>query len=512
LLEAGGWDRDPWIHIPLGWGKILQHRLHDWGYFGEPESRLDARAIECARGKVIGGSSSINAMAYVRGHRQDYDAWADAGLRGWSYADVLPYFKRQESWEEGGNSYRGGDGPLGVRWSRYQDPLVEAYMEAGSQAGHPTTLDYNGAQQEGFGRLQLTLRSGKRCSAADAYLRPSLQRPNLHVTVNAFVERLDFEGSRCVGVTYRRRDGQTRSVRAQREVILAGGAINSPQLLMLAGIGDPAELAELGIAVRVGSPGVGKNLQDHLVAMVAYSRREPGPFQKNLRFDRIAWSLAKAQFVGKGFATELPTGVMAFIKTEHTQAVPDTQLLFHAGPLAAAPYLPPFKPAFQDGFSCRAVLLRPESKGRITLSNADPQKAAKIQWNFLSTDRDKKTLREAFKAMRAVARQPSMRQFVGQELIPGADVKSDEQIDAHIRHTAITAHHPLGTCMMGPSLDENAVVDLEMRVFGVDALRVVDASVLPGMIGGNINAAVIMAAEKAADMIRGHRQLSPRQD
>ena len=502
LVEAGGWDRDFWIHIPLGWGKILQNRLHDWGYFGEPEPNVGGRAVECARGKIIGGSSSINAMAYVRGHPSDFDRWAASGLTGWGFEDVLPYFKRQESWERGEDHWRGGSGPMTVRQSRYQDVLVDAYIEAGTQLGHPLTPDYNGAQQEGFGRLQSTIRRGKRCSSAVAYLRPALGRRNLDVVVNALTRRVIVQGGRARAISFSR-GGVEHVVGADREILLSAGVINTPQILMLSGIGDPVELARHDIETIVPLPGVGANLQDHLVAMTAYARSEPGPFQKALRLDRIAVSLARAQVLGDGFATDLPSGVMAFIKTDPTLAAPDTQLLFHAGPLAAGPYLPPFRPAFPDGFSCRAVLLRPESRGRLSLASADPAAAPLIHWNFLATDGDKAAMRASFRAMREVGRQRAMDRFRGAELIPGDAARSDRDVDAHIRATAITAHHPLGTCRMGLPGDEGAVVDPELNVRGVDGLRVVDASVMPDMIGGNINAAVVMIAERAVDLIRG---------
>src|SRR5215813_11872796 len=281
LLEAGGWDRDPWIHIPLAWGRIWQRRRHDWGYFAEPEATMDGRPLECARGKVIGGSSSINAMAYVRGHRGDYERWADAGLDAWSFAHVLPYFRRQESWEGGASAYRGGDGPLTTRSSRYPDPLSAAFADAGAAAGHPTTEDYNGLQQEGFGRWQATIRNGKRCSAAVAYLRRALTRPNLMVEVNALATRVLIEGGRAAGVEYRR--GSERIIaRAEREVILAGGVINSPQLLMLSGIGDPEQLRSHGITVSAALPGVGQNLQDHISAPIVWARKEPGPLHAKM--------------------------------------------------------------------------------------------------------------------------------------------------------------------------------------------------------------------------------------
>ena len=505
LLEAGGWDRDPWIHIPLGWPRLLLNRRHDWMYFCEPDDAMGGRGVECARGKVVGGSSSINAMAYVRGHRGDYDRWAAAGLPAWSYAHVLPYFRRQESWEGGASYFRGGDGPLSVRTTRFADPLVEAFGSAGQTAGYPTTADYNGARQEGLGRWQMTVRDGRRCSAAVAYLRPALKRRNLTVTVRALATRIVMDGTRATGVDYMR-GGRKMTARAEREVILAGGVINSPQLLMLSGIGDPDELATHDIPVAVALAGVGKNLQDHMSVAPAYARTDKGPFHAGMRLDRILRSLARAYFRGDGIAADLPGGIMAFLKSRHAVDLPDVQLLFNAAPMTASPYLAPFRRAYADAFSCRAVLLRPESRGELRLASADPAVAPRIRQNFLTTDKDRETLRDAVRMVRSIMAQPAMQPFVAKELSPGSDADAD--IDAMIRDTGITVHHPIGTCRMGAASDPLAVVDPSLRVRGVDDLRVVDASVMPDLIGGNINAPVIMIAEKAADLIRGRSPLA----
>jgi 4-pyridoxate dehydrogenase len=508
LLEAGGWDRDPWISIPLAWGRMLQQRKHDWGYFAEPEATMNGRRVECARGKVIGGSSSINAMAYVRGHRGDYQRWAEAGLTTWSYAHVLPYFRRQESWEGGASAYRGGDGLLTTRLTRYADPLVEAYRAAGEAAGHPLTDDYNGAQQEGFGRSQQTIRDGRRCSAAVAYLRPVLARPNLAVEVEALATRVLFDGNRAVGVEYLK-GGERLTARAERELILAGGVINSPQLLMLSGIGDPAALAAQGVAVKAPLHGVGRNLQDHVSVTVAYARRQPGPLHAKMRADRILLELGKAYLRGEGIASDWPGGIMAFLKSSPALRLPDIQLLFNAAPMTATPYFPPFVRAYTDGFGCRAVLLRPESRGHIELASQDPRVPARIRQNFLAAGKDWTKLRAGLHLAREIGRQPPLAPFAAEEIAPGRDCRSDADIDAHIRSSAITVHHPLGTCKMGRPSDPDAVVDPELRVLGVDSLRVVDASVMPDLIGGNINAPVIMIAEKAADLIRGRTPLAP---
>ena len=503
LLEAGGWDRDPWIHIPLGWPRLLLKRRHDWMYCCEPEEQMGGRGIECARGKVVGGSSSINAMAYVRGHRADYDRWAAAGLADWSYAHVLPYFRRQETWEGGASYFRGGGGPLGVRTTRFSDPLLDAFAAAGASAGYPATADYNGARQEGFGRWQMTVRDGRRCSAAVAYLRPALARKNLTVTVNALATRIVIDRERATGIEYLC-GGRRQIARAAREVILAGGVINAPQLLMLSGIGDPAALAPHGIPVRIALAGVGKNLQDHISVGPSWIRNGSGPFRREMRLDRILRALVRAHQRGQGIASDLPGGIMAFLKSREAGELPDIQLLFNAAPMTAHAYLAPFRPAYADAFACRAVLLRPESRGEVLLSSADPTAPPRIRQNFLSTDKDRKTLREGVRMVRAIAAEPSMRAFVAREIAPGSD--GDADIDALIRATGITVHHPAGTCRMGT--DALGVVDQALRVRGAQGLRVVDASVMPDLVGGNINAPVIMIAEKAADLIAGRPPLA----
>lgn len=506
LLEAGGWDRDPWIKIPLGWPHLLLNRKHDWMYFAEAEAATGGRGLECARGRVIGGSSSINAMAYVRGHAGDYERWAASGLKQWSYAHVLPYFRRQESWQNGPSFYRGGGGPLATQAAVFDDPLVDAFAEAGASAGYKATTDYNGAQQEGFCTWQMTVKDGRRCSAADAYLRPALARPNLTVEIGALATKIIFDGRRAAGVDYLHR-GTAVTAYAEKEVILCGGVINSPQLLMLSGIGDPAELAAHGIAVKAALPGVGKNLQDHISASVAYARKEPGPFHRAMRFDRIVPALARAYLSGQGIATGLPAGRMAFLKSRPDAALPDVQFIFNAAPMTAHPYLWPFRRAYADAYACRAVVLRPESRGRIELVSADPRQAPRIRQNFLATDNDWKTLRAGLRMARDVCRQASMAPFAAREIGPGDGAASDADLDAHIRKDSITVHHPLGTCKMGIASDPQAVVDAELRVFGVEGLRVVDGSAMPDLVGGNINAPIIMIAEKAADLIRDRQPL-----
>jgi choline dehydrogenase-like flavoprotein len=508
LLEAGGWDRDPWIHIPLGWGKILQKRLHDWGYFCEPEESVGGRRVECARGKVIGGSSSTNAMAYVRGNRGDYDRWAASGAPGWSYQDVLPYFRKLERWEGGASAYRGADGPMAVQRCRYQDPLIGAFADAGRSAGHPWSDDYNAETQLGFSRLQMTIGRGRRASSATAYLRPALARANLRVEVHALARRILIEGRRAAGIEYEQ-GGVTLAARAEREVILCAGVINTPQLLMLSGLGDSEELERHGIRTNVALPGVGRNLQDHVSATLMYHRREPGPFLRMMRYDRIGRELGKAYFLGKGFAADVPGGGVAFLKSRTERKVPDIQLLLTAAPLGAWPYLKPFKAPFKDGFVSRIVMLHPESRGRVTLQSTDPRAHPRILQRFLATDADWRALHAGVQIAREVAAQPSMQRYIAREFFPGEDKSSATDIDTHIRNTSITVHHPAGTCKMGADSDEHAVVDTELKVRGSEGLRVVDASVMPDLPSGNINAAVLMIAEKAADLIRGRQAADP---
>ena len=505
VLEAGGWDRDPLIHIPLGWGMIFKERRHDWGYFCEPEEAVVGRSVECARGKVIGGSSSTNAMAYVRGNRGDFARWAaEPGLEGWGPEATLPYFKRQETWAGGADAYRGGAGPVGTQFCAYRDPLVDAFATAGRDSGFGWTEDYNGANQEGFGRLQMSIRKGRRASAASAYLRPALSRGNLTVATGVMAERIVLENGRATGIALRHR-GEARTVRATSEVILCGGVINSPQLLMLSGIGDPDQLARHAIKTEVALPAVGRNLQDHPSIIVMYHRAEPGPFHRMMRYDRIVPDLARTYINGSGFSGDVPGGVTAFLRSSLATDVPDIQFLFTAAPLASWPYLAPFKAPFADGFATRLVLTRPTARGDVTLKSADPMASPAIRQNFLSTDHDWQVLREGFDIARSLAASPSMRPFIKAEISPGAGCTTRDEIDAHIRKTAITVHHPAGTCRMGLAEDPRSVVSPELRVHGVEGLRVVDASVMPDLPNGNINAAVLMIAERAADLLPGAR-------
>jgi 4-pyridoxate dehydrogenase len=499
LLEAGGRDTHPLIHIPLGMGKLHEWGLFDWGYHTEPEPNLNGRTIEAARGKVLGGSSSINVMAYTRGHAGDYDRWAQKGARGWSYADVLPYFRRCETWEDGEDSWRGGAGPLGTQWAKTDDPLFDAWLEAAAAAGYQVTKDYNGGQQEGFGRGQYTIRDGRRSSSAAAFLKPALGRANLSTITGAHTTRVMMRGARATGVEYLV-NGQPHEATAEREVILAGGAFNTPQLLMLSGIGPSTHLAEVGIKTVLDLP-VGKNLQDHLAVLLMYTRPRPGRFHGEMRFDRMARNMLQAYLFGTGPGTVVPGGLHAFIKTRPELAVPDVEFMFRGLPPEAHLWFPGWKAPYADGFGIRPALLHPDSRGEILLRSSDPRAPMRIVYNFFSAPNDLPTLREGVRRAREVAHERAMDPFRGEESSPGLTVRSDADIDAFIRRTAITAHHPCATCPMGVGPD--TVLDPDLRVRGAEGLRVVDASAMPDLVGAHINACVLMMAEKASDIIRG---------
>jgi choline dehydrogenase-like flavoprotein len=507
VIEAGGWDRDPLIHIPLTWAKMLIEQTHDWGYFCEPEPNVNNRKIECARGKVIGGSSSVNAMAYVRGNRGDYDRWSASGLPDWSYQHVLPYFKKLETWETS-DPYRGVSGPINVQHCRYRDPLVEAFGAAGREAGFGWTNDYNSGSQEGFSRLQMTIKNGRRCSAASAYLRPALSRRNLEIKVNSLANEIVFENNRAIGIQFVE-NKQLAFARAEQEVILCGGVINTPQLLMLSGIGNPQELTKIGVKTKIDLEGVGMNLQDQMSAVILYKRKGNGPFYHHMRTDRIVTALAKNYLFGTGFASEVPGGITAFLRTESMYRLPNIQLLLTAAPLGAWPYFRPFKEPFNDGFVSRVVLLDPESRGEVKLISSNITDKPMIKQNFLSSSKDWATLRDGLRMARDIAAQPHMTEFIEKEVAPGISKTSNEDLNRHISATAITLHHPLGTCRMGHPNDAMTVVDSELRVLGTDNLRIVDGSVMPDLVRGNINGPIIMIAEKAADLIRGENPLPP---
>jgi choline dehydrogenase-like flavoprotein len=503
LLEAGGRDSHPFIHIPLGLGHMHKRRMFDWGYDSEPEPNLNGRRIEAMRGKVLGGSSSINVMAFTRGDPGDYDRWDSMGAHGWAYKDVLPYFKRLESWEDGESEKRGGDGPIGVEWAKTKDPLFEAWIEAAVAAGYAHTQDYNSAPHEGFGRSQYSIRNGRRSSSANAYLRPAESRANLHVETNALALKILIEKGRAAGIEYAKGRSVER-VRAERENILSAGTFNTPQLLMLSGIGPAGHLNALGIRPVIDLP-VGKNLQDHIAVQVTYTRPEAGSFRKTMRFDRMAMGLIRAHLFGTGPATIVPGGLHAFIKTEPELSVPDIEFMFRGTALDAHLWFPLVRKAYLDGFGIRPTLLHPKSTGSVQLASADPKARPRIFFNLLSAPEDLPLLRQGVRRARIIAHQNALDHYRGEERTPGSGTITDADIDAWIRKVAVTAHHPAGTCAMGNK--QTDVLDPFLRVRGIERLRVVDASAMPDMVSAHINACVLMMAEKAADLILGKQSL-----
>jgi choline dehydrogenase len=501
LLEAGPRDRTWKIHMPAALTYNLRDAKYNWAYETEPQAHMNGRRLYWPRGRVLGGSSSLNAMVYVRGHALDYDRWAGNGLPGWSYAHVLPYFKRAETCARGGDDYRGTSGPLHVSRGAMANPLFAAFIEAGQQAGYSFTADMNGFQQEGFGPMDMTIHRGRRWSAAAAYLRPAMRRRNLRVMVGALATRIVHETGRATAVEFRHRGVLVRA--RAREIILAGGAINSPQLLLLSGIGPADEIRRHGIAVVHDLPGVGRNLQDHLELYVQYASKQPITLyltESPVRRVGIGarWFLLKS---GLGASAHLEAG--AFIRRNAEAAHPDLQ--FHFLPSLVHDH--GRKPIGRHGFQAHVGPMRPTSAGYIRLRSPDPAVHPEIQPLYLATEQDRREMRDAVTLTREIFAQSAFDPFRGAEIQPGAPVRSDADIDAFVRAKSDSAYHPCGTCRMG--VDELAVVDGELRVQGIAGLRVVDASIMPSMVSGNLNAPTIMIAEKAADMILGRPAVEP---
>ena len=501
VLEYGGTDYGPLIQMPAAFSIPMNMRAYDWGYRTEPEPHLGGRRLATPRGKVLGGSSSINGMVFVRGHPMDFDLWEDAGAKGWAFKDVLPYFRRMESSHLNGSGeegWRGKDGPLHVTRGTMTNPLYRAFTEAGLQAGYSFTADYNGSKQEGFGPMEMTVWKGRRWSAANAYLRPALKRPNVTLRTGARAERILFEGRRAVGVRFRRW-GHAETVRARKEVILAASAINSPQLLMLSGIGPADELRKNGIEVVANRPGVGTNLQDHLEVYVQQECTHP--ITLNAHLGLLARAKIGMQWMafGTGLGATNHFEACAFIRSRAGVPYPDFQLHF----LPAAVRYDGRAAATAHGFQVHIGPMRSLSRGKVRLVSSDPKTPPSILFNYMSAPEDWQDFRKAIRLTREVFAQKAFDDFRGKELAPGAAAQSDDALDDFIRENVESAYHPCGTCRMGAADDMNSVVDSECRVIGTHGLRVVDSSIFPEITNGNLNAPTIMVGEKAADMILG---------
>ncbi|UOM36008.1 choline dehydrogenase [Acuticoccus sp. I52.16.1] len=507
VVEYGGTDIGPFIQMPAALSYPMNMARYDWGFVSEPEPHLGGRRLVTPRGKVIGGSSSVNGMVYVRGHAKDYDHWQDEGATGWGYADVLPYFKRMENWHDGGHggdpAWRGTDGPLHVTRGPRRNPLFAAFVEAGKQAGFELTPDYNGEKQEGFGPMEQTVWNGRRWSTANAYLKPALKRDNLTLE-RGLARRVVFEDGRAVGVEIARGDWAVEVIRARREVILAASSINSPKLLMLSGIGPAAHLAEHGIAVRADRPGVGANLQDHLEVYIQQAATQPITLYKHWNLLGKALAGAEWLFFKTGLGASNQFESAAFLRSAPGVEYPDIQ--YHFLPIAVR--YDGKAAAEGHGFQAHVGPMRSPSRGSVTLKSADPEEAPRILFNYMSTEADWRDFRHCVRLTREIFAQAAFDPYRGKEIQPGAALRSDDEIDGFIREHAESAYHPCGTCRMGRADDPAAVVDPECRVIGVEGLRVVDSSIFPRITNGNLNGPSIMVGEKAADLILGRPPLA----
>ncbi len=503
VLEYGGSDAGPLIQMPAALSYPMSMARYDWGLVSEPEPHLGGRRLACPRGKVIGGSSSINGMVYVRGHPLDYDHWAEQGAAGWSFAHVAPYFRRMECSHGGQEGWRGTHGPLHVIRGARRNPLYHAFVQAGREAGFELTADYNGERQEGFGAMEMTVWRGRRWSAANAYLKPALARRNLSLH-RGLARRVVFRGLRATGVEFEHR-GKVDVLHARREVILAASAINSPKLLMLSGVGPGADLAQLGIDVVADRRGVGANLQDHLEVYVQYECLQPVSLYPKL--NPLSKALVGARWLlthgGDGATNHFESA--AFVRSRAGVRYPDIQ--FHFLPVAIR--YDGTAPARCHGFQMHVGPMRSPSRGRVWLRSADPREPPAIAFGYMSSPQDWEDFRHCIRLAREIAAQPAMAAYRGRELAPGDDVTGDEALDAFVRESAESAYHPCGTCRMGAADDPGAVVDPECRVIGVAGLRVADSSIFPRITNGNLNAPSIMVGEKAADHVLGRPPLPP---
>jgi choline dehydrogenase len=503
VIEYGGTDFGPFIQMPAALSFPMNMSRYDWGFSSEPEPHLGGRVLATPRGKVLGGSSSINGMVYVRGHARDFDHWAEEGASGWSFADVLPYFKRMEHSHGGEEGWRGTDGPLHVRPGRQWNPLYKAFVEAGRQAGFETTPDYNGSKQEGFGVMEQTIHLGRRWSVANAYLRPALGRKNVSL-INGFARRIVIENQRAIGVEIDARK-QIRVVKARREVIVAASSINSPKLLMLSGIGPAAHLAQHGIDPVADRPGVGRNLQDHMELYIQQESVQPITLYSKLSLFSKGLIGAEWLFFKTGLGATNHFESAAFVRSKAGVDYPDIQYHF----LPAAIRYDGKAAAKSHGFQAHVGPMRSKSRGSVTLRSPNPMEKPVIRFNYMSHEQDWADFRHSIRLTREIFGQAAFDPYRGKEISPGADVRTDDELDAFIREHAESAYHPCGTCRMGRKDDAMSVVDPECRVIGVDGLRVADSSIFPRITNGNLNAPSIMTGEKAADHILGKQPLAP---
>ncbi len=504
VIEHGGSDAGPFIQMPGALSYPMNMKMYDWGFQTEPEPHLGGRVLATPRGKVIGGSSSINGMVYVRGHARDFDTWADMGATGWGYADVLPYFRRMENWHGAGDaSWRGTDGPLHITRGPRRNPLFDAFIQAGAQAGYPVTPDYNGEAQEGFGPMEATIWKGRRWSAANAYLKPARAGGQVQV-IRALAHRVVIEGGRATGVAVAR-GGKAQVIRAAREVVLAASSINTPKILMLSGIGPGAHLREHGLPVVADRPGVGANLQDHMELYLQFAASQPITLFKHWNLWGKATIGAQWLLTGKGLGASNQFEACAFIRSRAGVEYPDIQ--YHFLPMAVR--YDGKVAADGHGFQAHVGPMRSKSRGAVTLRSADPAVAPRIQFNYMSHPDDWDEFRTCIRLTREIFGQNAFKPFVKHEIQPGIGVQTDAQLDDFIRAHAESAYHPCGTARMGRADDPLAVVDPECRVIGVDGLRVADSSIFPQMTNGNLNAPSIMVGEKAADHILGRAALAP---
>jgi choline dehydrogenase len=501
VLEAGGWDKQLFLKMPLGM-HLMRYPEVNWAYMSEPIPGLDGRSLPLPRGKAVGGSSHVNAMSYSRGHPRDYDQWRQMGCEGWSFAEVLPYFRRSERSVHGETPYHGASGEMAVDRTTLKDKLYAEIAASGRALGYAETDDHHGPQPEGFGIAEFTHGRGRRASAARAFIHPIRHRKNLTIETGALTSRVVMEGGRAVGVDYVQ-GGQTKSVRADREVILCGGAYNSPQLLMLSGIGPEEALRAAGVEPVLDLPGVGRNLSEHASFFIHYRLKDPISLTRHLRWDKVAVNMAAWWMFGTGPFAHQATSAHAQLRSREGLERPDIQMFFNPSRLDAKVWGPFVGPEQEHQFNAIIILLHPDSRGWMELRSADPRDPPKIFLNLFSEHSDVEALLRGFRIARQVFETPPLADFMAGELAPGTDVQSDADLEAYLKATASTSHHPVGTCKMGH--DAMAVVDPQLRVLGIEGLRVADASIMPTVPGGNTNAPSIMVGEKAADLIRGRK-------